>query len=138
MKIAQQELLKSEKKNKTLYDRRAKRREFQGGDKILLLLPTETNKLLMQWKGPYKVMSRCGKVNDYRVEMNKKVKMFHANMLKKYITRADQVGAPQQYLGDNQVMPCNVCTRIAGEIVDLNVNDDEIMESASCHQKKTA
>ena len=29
MKIAQEELLKSWKKNKTLYDRRAKRREFQ-------------------------------------------------------------------------------------------------------------
>ena len=47
MKIAQEELLKSRKKNKTLYDRRAKRREFQEGDKLLLLLPTDTNKLLM-------------------------------------------------------------------------------------------
>ena len=36
MKIAQEELLKSRKKNKTLYDRRAKRREFQEGDKVLL------------------------------------------------------------------------------------------------------
>ena len=53
MKIAQEELLKSRKKNKTLYDRRAKRREFQEGDKVLLLLPTNTNKLLMQWKEPY-------------------------------------------------------------------------------------
>ena len=47
----------------------------------------------MQWKGPYKIMSRCGKSNDYRVEVNKKVKTFHANMLKKYIERADQDGA---------------------------------------------
>ena len=83
IKVAQEELLKSPKKNKTLYDRRAKRREFQKGDKVLLLLPTDTNKLLMQWKGPYEIMSRCGKGNDYRVEVNKKVKTFHANMLKK-------------------------------------------------------
>ena len=74
MKIAQEELLKSRKKNKTLYDRRAERREFQEGDRVLLLLPTDTNKLLMQWKGPYEIMSRCGKGNDYRVEVNK-----HAN-----------------------------------------------------------
>ena len=47
----------------------------------------------MQWKEPYKIMSRCGKSNDYRVEVNKKVKTFHANMLKKYIERADQDGA---------------------------------------------
>ena len=64
MKIAQEELLKSRKKNKALYDRRAKRREFQG-DKVLWLLPTDANKLLMQWKGPYEIMSRCGKGNDY-------------------------------------------------------------------------
>ena len=35
MKIAEEELLKSRKKNKTLYDRRAKRKEFQEGDKVL-------------------------------------------------------------------------------------------------------
>ena len=96
MKIAQEELQKSRKKSKALYDRRAKRREFQEGDKVLLLLPTDTNKFLMRWKGPYEIMSRCGKGNDYRVEMNKKVKTFRANLLKKYIERADHDGAPQQ------------------------------------------
>ena len=70
MKITQEELLKSRKKNKTLYDRRAKTIEFQESDKVLLLLPTDTNKFLTQWKGPYEIMSRCGKGNDYRVEIN--------------------------------------------------------------------
>ena len=110
MKIAQEELLKSRKKNKALYDRRAKRREFQKGDKVLLLLPTDTNKLLMQWKGPYKIMSRCGKGNDYRIEVNKKVKTFHANMLKKYIERDDQDGAPQRNSDNKQVVSCDACT----------------------------
>ena len=55
MKIDQEELLKSRKKNKTLYDRKAKGREFQEGDKVLLLLPMDTNKLLMQWKGLMKL-----------------------------------------------------------------------------------
>ena len=92
MKIAQEELLKSRKKNKTLYDRRAKKREFQEGDKVLLLLPTDTNKLLIQWKGPYEIISKCGKGNDYQVEVNKKVKTFHANMIKntsKELTRTE-------------------------------------------------
>ena len=48
MKIAQEELLNSRKKNQMLYNRSAKRREFQEGNKVLLLLPTDTNKLLMQ------------------------------------------------------------------------------------------
>ena len=129
MKIAQEELLKSRKKNKTLYHRRAKRREFQEGDKMLLLLPTDTNKLLMQWKGPYEIMSRCGKGNDYRVEVNKKVKTFYANMLKKYIKRADQDGAPQQNSDNNQVMSCDVCTGIIGENEDQSVNDDEMINT---------
>ena len=38
-------------------------------------------------------MSKCGKGNDYQVEMNEKVKTFQANMLKKNIERADQDGA---------------------------------------------
>ena len=42
MKIPQVELLKCHKKNKMLYDQRAEKREFQEGDKVLLLLPTNT------------------------------------------------------------------------------------------------
>ena len=137
MKIAQKELPKSRKKNKTLYDRKAKRREFQESDKVLLLLPTDTNKLLMQWKGLYKIMSRCARGNDYRVEVNKKVKTFRANMLKKYIERADQDGAPQQNSDKNQVMSCAVFTGIIGGNENLSMNDDEMMELANCHQKET-
>ena len=137
MKIAQEELLKSRRKNKTLYDRRAKGREFQEGDKVLLLLPTDTNKLLMQSKGPYEIMSRCEKGNDYRVEVNKKVNTFHTNMLKKYIEIADQDGVPQQNSDNNQVMSCDVCTGIIGGNEDLSVYDEKMMELANCHQKET-
>ena len=42
----------------------------------------------------YEIVGRCGKGNDYRIEVNKEVKTFHANMLKKYIERADQDQAP--------------------------------------------
>ena len=135
MKIAQEELLKT-RKNKTLYDRRAKR-EFQEGNKVLVLLPTDTNKLLMQWKGSYEIMSRCGKSNDYQVEVNKKVKTFHVNMLKKYIERADQDEAPQQNSDNNQVMSGDACTKIIGGNEDLSVNDEEMMELTNCHQKET-
>ena len=114
-----------------------KRREFQQGDKVSLLLPTDTNKLLMQWKGPYGIMSRCGKGNDYRVEVNKKVRTFHANMLKKYIEGADQDGAQQQNSDNNQVMSCDVCTGIIGGNEDLSVNDEEMMKLANCHRKET-
>ena len=98
-----------------------------------MLLPADTNKLLMQWKEPYEIM-RCGKSNDYWVELNMKVKMFHANMMKKYIKRPDQDEAPQQNSNENQVMSCDVCTRIIRGNEDLCVNNNEMMELANCHQ----
>ena len=91
----------------------------------------------MQWKGPDEIMSRCGKGNDYRVEVNKKVKTFRANMLKKYIERADQDGTAQQNSDDNQTMSCNVCTGIIGGNEDLSMNDNAVMELANFHQKET-
>ena len=46
-----------------------------------MLLPTDHNKLLMQWKGPNEV-SAVVCVNDYKVRVNDKLKVYHANLLK--------------------------------------------------------
>ena len=53
MKLAQAELERNQIRN--LYNRMAKKRVFQVGDKVLVLLPTDLNKLLMQWKEPFEV-----------------------------------------------------------------------------------
>ena len=53
---------------------------------MLILLPTDSNKLLMQWRGPYTVESRVGAKN-YRVKLGSKTKAYHVNMLKKYTSR---------------------------------------------------
>lgn len=54
-KMAQQELLKAAGRTKVYYNRKARERNFKVGEKVLLLLPTDTNKLLLQWKGPFEV-----------------------------------------------------------------------------------
>ena len=86
LKLAQEELEKSQKRYKRHYDRKAKPRRLEVGDRVLILLPTDSNKLLMQWRGPYTVES-CVGANDYRVKMGSKTKTYHVNMLKKYISR---------------------------------------------------
>ena len=86
MKLAQEELQKSEKHCKKYYDKKAKSRCLEVGDQVLILLSTERNKLLMQWRGPYTVESRVG-VNDYRLKIGSKTKTYHVNMLKQYIAR---------------------------------------------------
>ena len=50
-------------------------------------------------------------------------------MLKKYIERADQDGAPQQNSDNQQVMSCDVCTGIIGENEDVIVNDNEMINT---------
>ena len=47
-----------------------------------MLLPTDHNKLLMQWKGPFEVSSVVG-LNDYRVKVKGNENGYHANLLKK-------------------------------------------------------
>ena len=82
--IAHSELQKAQQRGKHYYDRNAKVRKFKPGDKILVLLPTDHNKLLMQWKGPYDVSEVVG-LNDYKVKVKGKTKVYHANLLKKYL-----------------------------------------------------
>ena len=55
-KLAHENLKKVQIKQKAYYDRRAWSRKFDVGVKVLLLLPTDSNKLLLQWKGPYKLL----------------------------------------------------------------------------------
>ena len=81
LKIAHEELQKAQHKGKHYYDRKTKVREFQPRDKVLVLLPTDNNKLLMQWKGPYEVRAVVG-MNDYKVRVKDKLKAYHANLLK--------------------------------------------------------
>jgi hypothetical protein len=42
----------SKQKEKSYYDRTSRKRSFKIGEKVLLLLPTDANKLLAEWKGP--------------------------------------------------------------------------------------
>ena len=90
LKLAHTELQKAQHKGKHYYDRKAKVRRFAQGDKVLVLLPTDHNKLLMQWKGPFEVSAVVG-LNDYKVCVKGKERVYHANLLKKYFEREDSV-----------------------------------------------
>ena len=65
----QENLRKSQLKQKKWYDKRARDITSAEGDKVLVLLPTRTEKLLAKWKGPYKVLRKVGRVN-YEIEVS--------------------------------------------------------------------
>lgn len=64
--LAKNNLQEAQRQQKERYDAHSKVREFDPGQKLLLLLPMSTNKLLTQWHGPFEIIQRVGTV-DYEV-----------------------------------------------------------------------
>ena len=87
-KLVSEGLQKAQDNQKRYFDRKAIHRELKEDDKVLILLPTDENKLLMHWRGPYPVRARTG-MNNYAVDINGKTKVYDINMLKQYFDRGD-------------------------------------------------
>lgn len=99
-RMAHEELQRSSTRYKKYYDRKAKNRQYKVGDRVLLLLPTDRNKLMMHWKGPYDIVEKIG-VTDYKLNVDGKLKTFHANLLKRYETREPPKVASMAVVEDN-------------------------------------
>ena len=83
LRIAREELEKAQSPHKAYFARKTKQRVFTTGDQVLVVLPIDSNKLLMRWKGPYSIESVVGEC-DYKVKVNGKVKIYLANLLKRF------------------------------------------------------
>lgn len=86
--LVRENITDAQDRQKRWYDQNTVEREFQVDDKVLVLLPTATNKLLAQWQGPYTIVQKMGKVT-YVVHMydrRKSHRTFHVNMLRKWHT----------------------------------------------------
>ncbi|XP_021345000.1 uncharacterized protein LOC110444964, partial [Mizuhopecten yessoensis] len=84
--LAKEQLRTARVSQRKYYNKKAKDRQLDVNDKVLILLPTKTNKLLMQWRGPYIVTAKRGPM-DYEVDIGGKKKTLHVNMLKKYFEK---------------------------------------------------
>ena len=79
----------SKKRQKVYYDRNACKRTVKPGQKVSILLPTVSNKLLAEWNGPFGIAEQISPV-DYSIQTGKRSKkLFHINMLKEWIDRPD-------------------------------------------------
>ena len=132
MKLALEELKRSQAKNIDCMIGGAKRRAFQVGDKVLVLLPTDNNKLLLKWRGPF-VVEKCGNGNNYGVEVNKRIKTYHVNMLKPYFERKSDV----ESFGNTTVEPEETKTIQAsiGTAGNHAGSNSEVHESDSYNDK---
>ena len=84
--LANSREISQKEKQKKYFDKKTKDRQLKVHDKVLLLLPTSTNNLLAEWRGPYEIIDQVSPV-DYTVKMKKKTKTFHINMIKKWYDR---------------------------------------------------
>ena len=74
----------------------------------------------MQWRGPYEVVERRND-NNYRIQLPSKVKLFHANMLKRYTERKMDPESEVEVLG----------------AAIVNVSNDEEVEFAEFSGKQS-
>ena len=63
-----------------------KKKSLKPDMKVLVLLPTDHNKLLMQYKGPDTVKNKLNRF-DYEVDVNGRVKIYHTNLLRRNVER---------------------------------------------------
>ena len=84
--IAKENLRNAKHKQTVYFNKKAKDRSFKVGDKVLLLLTEQHNKLQVKWKGPYEILEKRSGQN-YRINMDGKEKTFHINLLRPYIER---------------------------------------------------
>ena len=84
--IAKRNLQESQSKMKVWYDRKAKSRCFEPGDRVLILFPVVGNPLQAKYSGPYKVVKKISDTN-YLVKTpgrRKETQVCYINMLKAY------------------------------------------------------
>ena len=83
--LVQESMVKAQQQQKALYDRGAKERGFEVGDKVLVLLPMQHNRLKLELVGPYTVVRKVTPV-DYEIETPCRhgTKVYHMNRMKKW------------------------------------------------------
>src|SRR5215469_5071133 len=128
LRIAGKKQEKAKAKQKRLYDRGCHMSNIHVGDRVLLLLPTSTNKLFAACKGPFTVVSRRNVV-DYIVRHDDgKEKTYHINMLKKYFVRDEQVEEKKR---SEDIKVANVAMAIKNEEEELDLLHYDYREGCS-------
>ena len=120
--LAMQNSSAASQRNKKYYDKKTQDRKFSVGEEVLVLLPSASNKLLSSWLGPFPITKVFHP--DYRVLVKGKEKVFHANMLKRYVRREEAadvaVGGSKCVQSVGDFVPWNEISPLLDE-VDMSV-----------------
>ncbi len=93
--LVREHMAKAQQAQQRHYNRAAQPREFQTGDRVMVLVPTAACKFLATWRGPYTVIEKVGPVT-YRVRQpgrRSPEQLYHVNLLKKWVGTREQTVA---------------------------------------------
>ncbi|GFO37432.1 reverse transcriptase [Plakobranchus ocellatus] len=82
-RLAQDAVRDSVDESRLRHEPKSKLKHFVPGDEVLVLLPTSDNKLVLSYKGPYRVVEKRTRV-VYLVDLGDRKCTFHVNLLRKY------------------------------------------------------
>ncbi|KAL1251468.1 hypothetical protein QQF64_019264 [Cirrhinus molitorella] len=119
MPLVREHLTKAQQAQQRQYNRAAQPREFQHGDRVMVLVPTAACKFLATWQGPYTILEKIGPVN-YRLRQTgrrRETQLYHVNLLKKWVGTQDQLAALA--ISDPYRVPEARRTAIESEIQDM-------------------
>ena len=109
------------------FDKKARERSLEVGDKVLLRIPGKIEKLEESWAGPYLVVERLNRVN-YRIEISKgRSRVVHINNVKKFQEREMSIMrltvVAEDFSGDEAVG-----VKVSGDCADFDMSTVEQLE----------
>ncbi|XP_077335224.1 uncharacterized protein LOC143981303 [Lithobates pipiens] len=93
VEIVRENMTQAQTRQKEWYDRNARERTYDIGQKVYVLLPLRQNKLQAAWEGPYTITQRLNDVT-YLVRLgegSRRQKAIHVNMIKAHHERTAYV-----------------------------------------------
>uniref|UniRef100_A0A8C5PLJ4 ribonuclease H n=1 Tax=Leptobrachium leishanense TaxID=445787 RepID=A0A8C5PLJ4_9ANUR len=96
MPLVREHMEQAQEAQRRVYNRGAKMRSFNPGDKVLVLVPTAESKFLAKWQGPYEIVEKKSEVN-YKVLQpgrRKTEQIYHINLLKLWKDREALLSTP--------------------------------------------
>uniref|UniRef100_A0A8C5PDU0 Gypsy retrotransposon integrase-like protein 1 n=1 Tax=Leptobrachium leishanense TaxID=445787 RepID=A0A8C5PDU0_9ANUR len=135
--LVRDNLQAAQTKQKRWYDRSARDRTFQLGQKVLVLRPVKQNKLQAAWEGPYKIIEKicdttfiAARCSDERIQ-----RTFHVNMLKPFHEREAVAAICALDAGDLEDLPLPV---LPGDPSAQGIADVRLGEGLSPRHREQA
>ena len=79
--LVHENLLTAQQTYNKHFDKKACLRTMDVGERVLVMLPTDHNKLLLRWKGSYPIVGKVG-LADYQIKIGEQHRLFHVKMLR--------------------------------------------------------